>query len=162
MEWWASGKVGKLHLLSGELIEEHVLVGKRGGDCISGFSQQHRVRTLAPGPNFAPWSPCLEISLGCLPCPSQWYTSSLGEAQPSDGCGRGQRSEQKLSLSPQEAPLPPHRNPTYGETSLWGPVQAQGSGVVYQGCSEHILFFKRTMFVNFMYTGKLLKTYLIL
>lgn len=114
------------------------------------------------GPSCAPWSLCLERSLGCLPCPAQFYTRSLEKDQNADGCGRGQRSEEKLLLSSRRSPLPPHRNTPYCNVSLGGPVRGQGSGILYQGCSEHILFFKRTMFVNFMYTGKLLKMYLIL
>lgn len=83
----------KFHLLSRKLTEEHLLVCKLGGDCISGFSQWPVVRTLTPGPNFAPRSPYLELGLGLLPGPSQLHTSSLGEAQILDGCEWGRRSE---------------------------------------------------------------------
>lgn len=151
----------KCHLFSRTLTQERSLVCNGAGGCVSGFAQWHVVRTLAPDPSCAPQSACLELGLGHLPCPSRLYTNSLEKNHNSDGCGRGKKSEEKLSFL-QEPLLPPHRNPTYCKMSLGGPVRGQGSGVLYQGCSEHILFFKRTMFVNFLYTGKLWKMYLIL
>lgn len=43
-----------LHLLLRKLREEHLLVWKHGGDCVSGFSQWHMVGTVPPGPSFVP------------------------------------------------------------------------------------------------------------
>lgn len=37
-QWWAEGEVGKPLPLSRKLAEEHWLVGKLGGECISDFS----------------------------------------------------------------------------------------------------------------------------
>ena len=57
----------KPHLLSRKWIQEHLLVWKRGGDFISGFSQWHMVRTLAltliPLLGAEPGMPALPLSV---------------------------------------------------------------------------------------------------
>lgn len=51
---------------SRKLVEEHWLVEKLGGECISGFSERHMVRTLALGtpiplPGVRPGAPALPL-----------------------------------------------------------------------------------------------------
>lgn len=60
--------MGKPLLLSRKLEEEHWLVGKLGGECVSGFSEQHMVKTLALGtpiplPGGRPGTPVLPLSV---------------------------------------------------------------------------------------------------
>lgn len=98
-----------------------------------------------------------------LPCPAPLAAYQFsGEELNSDGMWVGQKGREETTLALRRPLLPPCGNPIYCKMSPGGPVRGWGLGILYQGCSEHILFFKRTMFVNFMYTGKLLKMYLIL
>lgn len=58
--------MGKPLPLSRKLVEEHWLVEKLGGECISGFSERHMVRTLALGtpiplPGARPGAPALPL-----------------------------------------------------------------------------------------------------
>lgn len=61
----------------------------------------------------------------------------------------GVKGQSRTASPPRRPVLPPHRNPNYCKMSLGDPVRGQRSGILYQGCSEHILFFKRTTFVEF-------------
>lgn len=59
--------------LSRNLVEEHWLVGKVNGECISGFSEWHMVRTLALStpillPGVRPEVPALPLSYIPAPC----------------------------------------------------------------------------------------------
>lgn len=161
-ERWAGVQLRKPQLRWRKLMREHWLVWKRGGDFLSSFSQWLMLRTVAlimhPDP-----IPLLGAELGAPAEPlSVWYWL-LGEGSKCSWMWVGSKVRVETLGVLREAPTASHRNPPpYRKVSLGGPVRGQGSGILYQGCSEHILFFKRTMFVNFMYTGKLLKMYLIL
>lgn len=146
-------------------------------DCISGFSQWHVVRTLAHSPNFAPWPPCLELDLRCLPCPSQWITSSLGEALNSDGSGCGRRSERRNSSVPAggSCSLPTGTPPPVRCLSPAGPVRGRGQAFYIMGALNIFYFLKElclwivcilasfwnvfnfVMFTNDLFTSYLLK-----
>ena len=143
-------------------MQEHWLVWKRGRDFLSGFSQCLMLRTVAlivhPDP-----IPLLGAEPGAPAEPLSVRYWLLGEGSKCSWMWVGSKVRVEILGVLREAPTASHRNlPPYRKVSLGGPVRGQGSGILYQGCSEHILFFKRTMFVNFMYTGKLLKMYLIL
>lgn len=113
--------MGKPLPLSRKLEEEQWLVRKLGGECVSGFSERHMVKTLALGTQF----PCLEVGLGRLSCPSQLHTSSLGRLKIQMDSG-GVKGQSRNSCCPPGDPLPPHRGPTCSELCLGGPCWSTG------------------------------------
>ena len=161
-ERWAGVQLRKPQLLWRKSMQEHWLVWKCGRDFLSGFSQWLMVRTLAliVHPDRIP---LLGAEPGAPAEPLSVLYRLLGEGSKCSWMWVGSKVRVETLGILQEAATASHRNPPpYCKVSLGGPVRGQGSGILYQGCFEHILFFKRTMFVNFMYTGKLLKMYLIL
>lgn len=68
----------------------------------------------------------------------------------------GVKGESRRStFLPGRRPLPPHRNFTYHKV-LGGPVEDRGQAFYIKG-ALNIFYFLKELFVNFTYTGKLLK-----